>query len=498
MEAYLTLDGHIKAIESVTDFTYKWCLNTGMDEDEASRFALAVDELLTDMILFAYRDSIGKIEISFKYSIPQVEIVIRESGEPFDPDRYHYSRKEALMHGNFKGAGLELVRRLTDHFLFLNRGKQGKEFRLAKQLSEQNISAFSWKDEAVADKQEEIEHTYRLTSVQSEDAEDIAKLIYRSYDYSYSKEGLYYPRLNKLAIEQGHKFGTIVRTQKDRPVGYFTVIKLPDTKLGEVGEAVVSPPHRRKGIMTKMLNELIKMSMERGLLGLYGMALTVHAISQKVNQYFGFKSTALIIAEAASSRYKGFVEHYPQPVSLVADFLPLTGNWSPSVYLPSMYRSMLTDLYRQFGVEPTLKNNSRNNYSKKGETDMDLKFTYRNNIAQINVKNLGNSFITSMQSMLRSLNEVNLNAVFIDIPLDKPGTDRAVEWLHKKGFIFSGLLPFMHNETDCLRMQKIMVPIDFDLINTFSDTATELKEFIFKEYHEIQKDQKPVDRPADW
>jgi len=496
MEALLTFDAHIKAIESATDFTYKWCVNRGMDVDEASRFALAVDELLTNMILFAYQNRTGKIEITYTFSIPQLEIIITETGEPFDPDRYHYSRKEALMNGNFEGAGLELVRKLTDHFLFVNRGKQGKEFRLAKELSEQNISDFNRDDEAMTKDQEDGEHAYRLTPVRKEDAEDIAKLIYRSYDYSYGKEDLYYPRLNELAIEQGYKFGTIVRTEKGRPVGYFTVIKMPDTRLGEVGEAVVSPPHRKKGIMTRMLNELIEMSKKRGLLGLYGMALTVHTISQKVNRYFGFKSTALFIAESRGTRFKGFIEHYPQPVSLLADFLPLTDNWNPSVYLPSRYSSILVKLYRQFDIEPELKNVSTHKTAMKGETDMDLHFSYRNNIAQIIVNNLGNSFIASMQNILRSLDEVNLNAVFLDIPLDKPGPDRAVEWLYQKGFIFSGLLPMMHHNKDYLRMQKILIPIDFDLIKTLSNTATDLKAFIYKEYHEIQEDQKPADRPA--
>lgn len=493
MEAYLKLEAHIRAIESATDFTYKWCNNMGMEPDEAARFTLAVDELLTNMILFAYPESRGSeprhIELWYKYSIPYLEIIIQESGEPFDPDRYRYSPKKALTEGNFEGAGLKLVRELTDHFLFLNRGKEGKEFRLAKQLPEPSLSKFQEDEDSKVNDELEEESSYEHAPVTKEDAEDIAKLIYRSYNYSYTKEDLYFPKQNELAIEHGKKFGTIIRTKSGRPVGYFTVIRIQDSLVGEVGEAVVSLSHRRKGLMTRMLNELIEMSKQRNLLGLYGLALTVHSISQKVNQVFGFYSTALLVAVTKGYKYKDSTEDHPQPATLVVDFLPLIEKWNPKVYLPARYRSMLLQLYQQFDIEPTVKNRSSNGRSSEtdNQTDMHVEFTYRNRTATIVVDNLGNSFITSARSMMRSLDELNLTAIYIDIPLEEKSNDEAVEWLCKNGFIFSGLMPKIHHEKDYLRMQRIMVPINFELVNTYSETANRLKEFINHEYHELQE-----------
>ncbi len=487
MEAYLYLEAHIKAIESATDFTYSWCKNMGMESNEAARFTLAVDELLTDMILFAYPETDGYIEIWYRYSVPQLEIIIQESGEPFDPDRYHYSKEKALKDGNFEGAGLELVRSLTDHFLFLNRGKQGKEFRLAKQLQKRSLTDYQIENE---NKPEEIEeeYNYELSAATKEDAEDIAKLIYRSYNYSYSKEGLYFPKQNELALEHGKKFGVIVRTEKGRPVGYFSVIKDPHSLVGEVAEAMVSPAHRQKGLMTRMLNELISVSKKRGLMGLYGLALTVHNISQKVNQIFGFGSTALLVAVTKGGKYKNLTENSSQPVAIVVDFLPLSKKWSPTVFLPAKYRSVLEQIYHQFDVVPALKNGSNRADNEKKKSELDLKFTYRNKTATIIVRNLGSMFISSVKSMLRSLNEVELNAIYIDIPLEDRENDQAVEWLRKNGFIFAGLIPMKYEEKDFLRMQKILVPVNFEPIKTFSELATKLKEFIKTEYYGLQED----------
>lgn len=485
MEAYLYLEAHIKAIEPATDFTYKWCESMGMQKDEAARFTLAVDELLTDMILFAYPDTDGYIELWYRYSLPQLEIIIQESGEPFDPDKYWYSRDKALEENNFEGAGLELVRQLTDHFLYLNRGRDGKEFRLSKQLSEKSYSDIQRYNEDTPESTEVEDFTYELSPVTKEDAEDIAKLIYRSYDYSYSKEDLYFPKQNELAIEYGKKFGIIVRTQRGYPVGYFTVIKAQDSLIGEVGEAVVSPPHRKKGLMNHMMKGLIDMSKKRGIMGLYGLALTVHTISQKVNKTFGFGSTALLVAVTRGSKHADFITDDGQPKSILVDFLPLKRSWNPTVYLPEHYRLILQKLYDQFGVSLDIKDSSLYTVGEAGKTEMNLKFTYKNKTAQVVVTNIGDHFITSAESMMRSLQEVDLHAVYFDIPLQNTPNNEAVEWLRTNGFIFAGLMPMNHYEKDFLRLQKILVPVNFDRINVYSEIAKNLKNFISDEYHGI-------------
>lgn len=485
MEAYVYMEAHINAVEPVTDFTNKWCLNIGMNEVEAARFALALDELLTNMILFAYPDKRGYVDIWYRYELPQLEIIIEESGEPFDPALHPYSREKALLSNDFTGAGLEIVRYCTDHFLFLNRGKEGKEFRLAKSL--QARSLFDYSESLIQDDVREDLKDYRLLPATKQDAEDIAKLIYRSYNYSYSKEDLYFPKQNELAYETRKKFGTIVRTKSGLAVGYFAVIRMPDSAVGEVGEAVVSPLHRRKGLMKKMMNRLVEMSKHEGLMGLYGMAITVHNISQKVNRAFGFHSTALMLAMARGVKYQKLEEHYPQPVSLIADFLPLYREREPEVYLPPRYEDLILKIYAQLGTLPCLMNSSQTEDDER--TDAELKINYQNNIAMIVIRTLGYDSIRAINSILLSLKEIRLNAVYIDLPLQQRPTKGFTDWLHEVGFIFSGLLPLYHDDRDYLRVQQIRCPIDFSIIHTLTAMAGEIKECIRKEYNELEKNQ---------
>lgn len=488
MEAHLLLEARLPMLGSATDFTYKWCVNMGLSREDAAKMALATDEVLTDILLHGYKNESGYIEIWFQYTFSEIEITIQEKGEPFDPEKHIYNAERAIKDHDFEGAALKTIQKMTDQFLFLNRGKDGKEFRLVKQFTSSHIKDLLPEHLEPKDLDEpEADCDYLLTPATTEDAEDIAKLIYRSYSYTYSKEDLYFPKRIETAIKHEYKFATVVRTEGGGPAGYFAVIKSTDSMIGEVGEAVVSPNHRGRGLMKKMMNELIKMSKQRGLLGLFGMASTFHIISQKVNDKFGFRSTALIIAKSPQKLYKGMASQTSEVVSVVMDFLPLTKLWQKPVILPDAYKEILSEIYAQFtGQNRTIEAEAPSSQDAD-HTNLGLTINYETQNVLITVKDYGKTFETSCLRLFRSIDELNLNAVYIDLPLKSKRINSAIEWLKEQGFIFSGLMPLFHQEHDHMRMQKIMIETNFDKINTYTELAGKLKSLIKKEYDAVQK-----------
>jgi anti-sigma regulatory factor (Ser/Thr protein kinase)/GNAT superfamily N-acetyltransferase len=491
MEAHLYLEAKLPMVGSVTDFTYKWCVNMGLDQTEAARMALAVDEILTDIVLYAFREETGYAEIWYQYTFSEIEIIIQEKGEPFDPEKHVYSSEKAIRENDFEGASFECVRKMTDHFLFLNRGKDGKEFRLVKQFFSKDIRdrlpEIAETEEADQDISED--DNYLLTPVTSEDAEDIAKLIYRSYGYSYSKEDLYFPRRIEMAIRHEYKFGTIVRTMSGGPAGYFAVVKSTDSLIGEIGEAVVSPHHRKRGLMKRMLNKLIEMSRQRGLIGLFGEALTVHTYSQKVNEKFGFKSTAMVLAKSPRRIFKGMDTESADIVSVVIDFLPLTKRWRKPDSLPDTYKDLLTDIYSQFEHQSVESSSLITTKTASEITDINLTIYYEKYSALIIVRDVGATFEASCSRMLRSIGELKLASVYVDLPLNDKRTNSAIIWLKERGFIFAGLMPMFHRQSDYLRLQRIDADVDFDRILTHSEISTRIKEVIKHEYAANNKEQ---------
>jgi len=482
MEISLKLPNHTSVIQPSVDFVYSWSVYHGLSEKEASELATAFDELITNVVLFAFGDNKGEFSVILKDSLSQLEIIVHELGEPFDPERHKYSVERVISENNFDGAGFEIIKNLVDHFIYIYKGKAGKEFRIIKEIKHPHITQLFTEEQLQIEPEKAV--SYQISPVVEDDAEDIARLIYRSYGYTYPKEDMYYPDRIIKALKEGKKFGVIVRTNRGEAVGYFAVIMSTDSNIGEVGEVVVSPKHRGKGIMKMMMKALIDMAKSKGLDGLFGEAVTVHTISQRVNAKYGFKSTALVLGFFPYIEYKGF-EHGQQRISVVIDFLPLKERNEVAVYLPPEYKDILKQIYSQIGIQ--IKNLSvRNPLPPKEKSVISLQVNYRFKTAVLVVRRYGEDFPLRIKKNLQALDKKGIQGIYMDLPLDEPFTKKVVPLLKKEGFVFSGLMPLFHRNRDYLRMQRIEEKLDFQYINVFSDIAKKLKRFIQKELKKLR------------
>lgn len=485
MDIQLHISTDEQAINPICDFTHSWCLNCGLAEQEATKFTIAVSELITDIILFAYpKKSVGFFDLTFRQTLSDIEVIASEVGEPFDPDKHRYNPKEAIQNNNFEGAGFRIIRRFTDDFLFINRGKEGKEFRLQKKINVHDIDELIELSRAKKPKEPQAKAspvTYNISQVSPSDAEDVAKLIYRTYDYSYSKEELYFPKKIEKTLTGKEKLGVITRSEDGRALGYFAILKKEDSNIAEVGEAVVSPNHRRQGIMSGMMEHLIKVARDHHLLALFGKAVTIHPVSQRVNQKFGFKATGLMLLETNNVIYKGFDEDYPQPVSVVIDVLPLQKPEEKELYLPAKHADVILETYSE--LELPVTNQHPKSYKMADKSEAELQINYSDSTSLIIVENYGPDFSSVLNEMLDSLIEQeNPNVIYLDLPLENEATPSQFNKLEELGFIYCGLVPFFHNESDYLRLQKPCITFDFDLIDIHSDFGKSLKSYIRDEY----------------
>lgn len=485
MDIQLHISADEQAINPVCDFTYSWCLNCGLSEHEASKFTIAVSELISDIILFAYPESENRFfDLTFRQTLSNIELIASEVGEPFDPDKHRYNAENALNNGDFEGAGLRVIRRFTDDFLFINRGKEGKEFRLQKKINIHDLDKLLELSRLLKPKEPEKELTnvsYSIHQITPADAEDIAKLIYRTYEYSYSKEDLYFPKKIEKTLTGKEKLGVITRSDEGEALGYFAILPKENSTIAEVGEAVVSPNYRKQGIMSNMMDRLITVARSHNLEALYGKAVTIHPVSQRVNQKFGFTSSGLMLLETNNVVYKGFDEKYPQPVSVVLDVLPLQEKEIKDVYLPDQYRQILTETYRHLDIPITPKKPTR--YKLATKSDAELEINYGNSTSHIIVNKYGPNFKSVLQEILKSLmDQENLNAIYLDLPLENEATPSQLGKLDGLGFIYCGLAPYFYDGADYLRLQKICTSFDFDLIDVHSDFGQHIKSFIANEY----------------
>lgn len=492
MEVKLEISTDEQVINPTCEFTYSWCLNCGLTPEDATRFTIAVSELISDIILFAYpHNSSATFDLTFSNTLSNVELIVSEVGEPFDPDRHRYNPEKALEEGDFEGAGFRLIRRFSDEFLFINKGKEGKEFRLSKKVKVHDIDELLELSRSrqqveidVPKKQKSYpdEENFSVSKINPSDAEDIAKLIYRTYEYTYSKEDMYYPKKIEKTVSGKEKLGVIARNNSGEAIGYFAVLRKQDSNIAEVGEAVVSPRYRRRGIMSKMMEHLIETARDQKLDALFGKAVTIHPVSQRVNNKYGFKTTALMLAETDKVVFKGFDEQYPQQVSVVIDFLPLKIPKRKTVYLPGEYSDILMETYEELDVPIYAEKPMPTEMAEK--SDIRLKINYTGSTSLIIVNKYGPDFHTVLSDMLDSLKKQETpNAIYIDLPLESPATPSQFNHIKDLGFIYCGLAPMFHHESDFLRLQKIFVPLDLNLIEMYSEFGRKLKTYIADEYH---------------
>ena len=483
MDQTLHLPNHVNIIGPTTDYAYKWGLNVGLSDTKALRLALAVDELVTDVVRFAFPGEEGAFTIAFRADLSTAEVIIHEKGEPFDPSQHAYDPQRAIEEDHFDGAGFAVVQHCVDDFAFLNRGREGKEFRIMQRIESEHIAELHPTEQPDPDADRE-DVSYTLAPVEPGDAEDIAKLIYRTYGYTYAKEDLYYPERIERALEQNEKFGVVVRSESGRTVGYFAVLRSSDSTIGEVGEAAVDVNHRRRGLMKRMLRTLIDQANANGLSGVFGAAVTVHDISQRVNHHFGMVSTALLLGLFPPERFRSLADDHTQPISIVIDFRPLVPYETVTAYLPAPYADVLRQIYDALGVEalrvpPASAATPREAVADTTEMDARIRYTYGHVVFV--VETVGQDLPAQVQQALDDLEDEDMSVACVDLPLDAPSTPAATAMLRDHGFVFAGLMPRFHHDRDYLRLQRPLVSLDPDAITVYSDLATTLKQHILEE-----------------
>ncbi|MFO7848223.1 MAG: GNAT family N-acetyltransferase [Balneolaceae bacterium] len=490
MDATFHISTDEKIINPVCDFTHSWGVNCGLTKGDALRFSVAVSELITDIILFAFPDdSKQTLEIKFFHTFDYVEIVVCELGEPFDPDLHTYDSQKAINDNNFDGAGFLLIKSFCDDFSFINKGKEGKEFRLAKYVQIHEIdellqqSAEQRESELQSDENQDSTvnlKEFSVTRIRTTDAVDIAKIFYRTYGYTYNNEDIYLPKKIESSVLAKDKLGVIARKKDGEAIGYFAVIPKNNSRIAKVAEAVVSPGYRRNGVMSSMMEHLIEIAKSRQLNMLLGEAVTIHPVSQKVNNKYGYTTTALQLASTVNVKYKGFDEDYPQPVSVALDFLPILPTDKNTVFLPDKYSDIILETYDKLGIDVNPDAGSNRHLAET--SDIDLEINYSSSSSLIVVKRYGSDFFNVLSDIVSSLEEKSPNTLLLDLPLENRSTPDQFKTIAALNFIYCGVLPHYHFNADFLRLQKVYSDIDFSIIDIYSDFGNKIKSLIADEY----------------
>jgi len=129
-----TFPGNFKSLAPISSFIINYAEEAGFSASEVYAIQTAVDEACANIIDHAYGgEDIGDIEISVSEANDSLRIVLRDTGERFDPDSVPEPDLDSPLEiRKERGLGIFFMRKLMDKVLFDFSQSRGNTLTLVK------------------------------------------------------------------------------------------------------------------------------------------------------------------------------------------------------------------------------------------------------------------------------------------------------------------------------------------------------------------------------
>ena len=120
MHRHAIFPGRFESLEKISIFIKQAAKEAGLDEDATYSVELAVDEACSNIIEHAYgAEDLGEIDCTCEVEASAFRIIIRDTGEPFNPDAVpKVDTSLSLEERSPGGAGVFLMRKVMDEVSF--------------------------------------------------------------------------------------------------------------------------------------------------------------------------------------------------------------------------------------------------------------------------------------------------------------------------------------------------------------------------------------------
>ncbi|MBU0495214.1 MAG: GNAT family N-acetyltransferase [Chloroflexi bacterium] len=436
---------------------------------ETQGLVLAADEACANVIEHAFDPGeSGTFVVGGEASPTALTLTIRDQGLPFDPSvapTYTLPTGTDAASVNTQGLGLYLIHQMVDEVHWINHGREGKELRLVKYRPQQDVTAQVLAAELAPFRDDELlapPQEYAIRRMRPEEAVWVARCIYRAYGYTYFNEDLYYPD----RIVHQNEIGTLVSAVavaqgSDQPelVGHCAVERPDLGRVAELGQAVVVPAHRKRGLLERMTAFLEEEGRKLGMVGFFADAVTSHVYSQRAIERLGFLvcGISLGVLPRSVSFKKISTEPLSQRETCILYFRHLAPPASVAIYAPAHHRAMIEQIYANLAAPVEFLEPG----AAEGPARMAVSSQKSLGTGTIRVQHVGIDAAAEIRQMRRDLCEIaGAEAVYLELPLAQAGTPELCQMAEEDGFFFSSIGPSFASDGDILRLQYLNAPLD--------------------------------------
>jgi anti-sigma regulatory factor (Ser/Thr protein kinase) len=479
----LTITNEIAYLPAIQSFAKVVMREIGFEKGDEEMILLALEEAVTNVISHAFEATEqSTFQIIFAPTVTGITIIIKDKGLPYDPGLLpEYKTPHDIEHMPLHGLGSFLMKECVDEVSFYNLGKEGKELHLVKHLPRRNIADYemSEPDAFPEPREKEVSHTFELRLMKPSEAVEVSRLFYRTYEYSYLADVMYYPDRLAALNEEGLITSIVAVSDENEIVGHVAMVRetLSDT-IAEAARGAVKASFRGHDLFGKMEEFLIDRAKVLGLKGIYGKAVTVHTYSQKMTEKTGAGDCAVLLGcSPADILFKGIAEKLPQRGTYVYSFLPLVDLPTVAVYPPPHHETIIRRIYSNLGQNRNFVTSPRDVPAEELSL-MDSKIVTESNVAEIALIRYGRDCVPALGHQLRDLCAKKIDHVTLFLNLGDPFTGLMCGEFEKLGFVISGIIPCLHfGDTLMLQYLNNLV-LDYSQIFLHSDMAKEILAYI--------------------
>jgi serine/threonine-protein kinase RsbW len=225
-----------------------------------------------------------------------------------------------------------------------------------------------------------------------------------------------------------------------------------DDAVGHAGQALTLPAARGQHIFTNVKRYLVEWVSSRGLVGMYSEATAAHPYSQRALVDLGGHETGFLLGFIPESVDNSVSAPSPGRQSAALFFLRLHPGKERMVYAPSRHRGIVQDTiavchFRSHLAEAPMRT------ELPARSQLHVETRPGDNVAVVTVIRGGDDLTARVDAERSRLFTEGVDALYVDLPLDRPESAHVSESLEELKLTYSGIFLNHRAAGDVLRLQ---------------------------------------------
>ncbi len=333
--------------------------------------------------------------------------------------------------------------------------------------------------EAMTNGGEGMEARFRF--LRPEEAGMLSEAIRAAYGETYDVRWVYDEAEVAARLEAGTYISCIAESEQGELLCHEGMrLAAAGDAVGHSGQAVTMPAARGQHLFTRTKSHLMDWSREAGLAGMFSEATAAHPYSQRANLELGAHETGFLLGWIpASVANDAARERARRRQSAALFYTKLNDGHERQVFAPERHRDVIARTLEVCQLRGTLAEPPPD-LELEERTRLHLEVETDHNLALITVEAPGADLEVAVAAERHHLfHRVGVDAVYIDLPLERPATALVSDHLERLGVSYAGVFPNHRTDGDVLRMQSLhRVRISAEDIAVASEHGRELLDYV--------------------